>query len=52
MKIHIISPEASRDLSEIIDYFTNAKTQAISGVEEVTDKDIAAEIEAYRQDFK
>lgn len=23
MKIHIISPEASRDLSEIIDYFTN-----------------------------
>jgi toxin ParE1/3/4 len=28
MKIHIISPEASRDLSEIIDYFTNRNIDA------------------------
>jgi toxin ParE1/3/4 len=28
MKIHIISPEANRDLSEIIDYFTNRNIDA------------------------
>ena len=28
MKIHIISPEASRDLSEIIDYFANRNIDA------------------------
>jgi toxin ParE1/3/4 len=28
MKIHIISPEASRDLLEIIDYFANRNIDA------------------------
>lgn len=28
MKIHIISPEASRDLSEIIDYFVTKNIDA------------------------
>jgi toxin ParE1/3/4 len=28
MKIHIISPEANRDLSEIIDYFANRNIDA------------------------
>jgi hypothetical protein len=30
MKIHIISPEASRDLLEIIDYFANRNIVSIT----------------------